>query len=270
MVIFNYICRPKILETLIYMTISLPIYISLTSIFKNQEILYNTLESILEQSKLPDKIYLFLSDESYLLDDGFKDKIITNKNLLQLLKNNLFEIKWVENQGPYRKLLPLLKEKWNEDCLIITIDDDTLYNMDFINNIVEDYYIHNCVINYRGFTPKMVSLKDFDYHNRTEIIHKYLYNFPTGKGGILYKPCFFHKTGDLIFNTDIYMNTCKTADDVWFYLLRILNNIECFLDNKTWLKKDLTTRYGLCFKFNSNNNNTIFLRNTLEKLGHLF
>jgi hypothetical protein len=246
---------------------NLPIYISLTTIFSRQDVLSKTLESIIEQTKLPDMIYLCLSEEPYLLDNGFKNRNISNSKLVNILEknNNIIKIKWVENTGPYRKLLPLLKDKWDENCLIITIDDDTIYNKDLIKNIVNDYYIYNCVINYRGFTPLFNNLNEFDYDKRKETINNYLYNFPTGKGGILYNPQFFHKTGDLIFNRNIYLDTCKTNDDIWFYLIRILNNVKCFLDSKSWLKKDLLHPDMLYTKYNMNTN-TIMLRNTLKTL----
>ena len=83
----------------------------------------------MKQTRLPDKICLYLSEEPYLLDDGFKDKKITNSELLKYINDNsIIDIKWVKNIGPYRKLLPLLKDKWDEDCIIITIDDDTIYD----------------------------------------------------------------------------------------------------------------------------------------------
>ena len=104
------------------------IYISLTSIFQNQNILLKTLKSIKEQTLKPNKCIIYLSEEPYLLDAGFKDKIINNELNILLKENELFEITWCENIGPYRKLLPLLKKKYEEDCLIITIDDDTEYH----------------------------------------------------------------------------------------------------------------------------------------------
>ena len=66
----------------------LPIYVSLTSIYKKQNELILTLNSILNQTLLPDKIYLNLSVEPFILDDGFKNKSITNKNLSELLNKN--------------------------------------------------------------------------------------------------------------------------------------------------------------------------------------
>ena len=239
----------------------IPIYISLTSIFKNQNILFMTLQSIMKQTTLPDKIFVYLSEKPYILDTGFANKVITNQQLLHFLEKNkeIIKINWVENQGSYRKLLPLLKEKWNEDCIIITIDDDTVYDNKLINRMVQDYYKHNCVINYRGFTPKINHLGEFNYLKRNKLINNHIYNFPTGKGGILYKPQFFHKTDNLIFSENIYMNICNKQDDIWFYIIRVKNGVLCYLDDIQYQTKDLTA-HGLYEQFNSkqNNNTKVF------------
>ena len=251
-----------------YQPINVPVYISLTSIFQNQDILLQTLQSVTSQTTTPDKIYLYLSEEPYLLDAGFENKIITNNQLLTFLKTNntLIEINWVKNTGPYRKLLPLLKDKWNEDCIIITIDDDTIYSDNLITNLVNDYDKQQCVIGYRGFTPKLDKFEDFDYNQRNELQNYSLYNFVTGKGSILYKPQFFHQTNNLIFNEQIYLNTCDKQDDIWFYIIRIMNNISCFIREVDWLKEDITS-YGLYSYFNAyNNNNTKAFQNTIQKI----
>jgi hypothetical protein len=249
---------------------TLPVYISLTSIFKNQDILLQTLQSIIKQTIQPDKIFLYLSEESYILDTGFTDKKITDSNLLKFINNNsIIDIKWVKNTGPYRKLLPLLKDKWEEDCIIITIDDDTVYDTHLIESLINDYNEQKCVIGYRAFTPLFDKLENFDYSKRDKLQHLSLYNFFTGKGGILYKPQFFHKTHDLIFNDKIYLDTCLTNDDIWFYIVRLLNNVKGYLGNIKWQEKDLT-RDGLFGNFNSkyDTNNKLF-KNTFEKLKEL-
>ena len=249
----------------------IPVYISLTSIFKNQSQLLETLVSITKQTYLPKKIFLYLSEEPYLLDTGFKDKKITNLELLNFLyKNkNFIELVWVNNEGSYRKLLPLLKKKWNEDCIIITIDDDTVYVENLIENLINDYNRHKCVTCYFGFTPKSSisgKVEDFNSRDRGSLINKHIYNFPMGKGGILYKPQFFHKTNELIFNKNFYIKICSKQDDLWFYMVRVLNNVECFLDTKKYMSKDLSN-IGLFHTYNSKNNaNTLSFKKLFEEL----
>lgn len=249
-----------------------PVYVSLTSIFKNQSKLLKTLVSITKQTYSPNKIFLYLSETPYILDSGFKKKKITNTKLSKFLKKKekKIEVKWVKNQGSYRKLIPILRKRWNEDCIIITIDDDTIYHNKLIENMINDYNEHKCVVSYRGFTPDFVQkggkICDFDYEKKDELIHKNIYNFVTGKGGILYKPVFFHKTGDLIFNKNFYTNICKKQDDLWFYILRIINNIECFIDTKEYMIKD-NSGNGLHKLFNSvENNNTLVFQNLVKTL----
>lgn len=251
-------------------TVKIPVYVSLTTIFKNQNALYETIQSILMQTRPPDKIFIYLSEEPYILDCGFIDKKITDDKLQNLINSTPnIELNWVKNIGSYRKLLPLLKEKWNEDCIIITFDDDTIYSKNLINNLINDYNTHKCVVGYSGFTPFFKELKDFNYLKRGLTNNLSLYNFLTGKGGILYKPEFFHKTEKLIFNEEIYLNTCDKQDDVWFYLIRILNKVKCYLAEKEWLSKNIITR-GLYDNFNSkNNNNTVAFRKTLNKLSEM-
>ena len=249
------------------------IIISLTSIFDNQEILLETLNNIKLQTITVDACYIFLSEEPFLLDKGFKNKIITNKNLENFLnENSFFKIRWVLNEGPYRKLIPILKEKWNDDCIIITIDDDTIYHNKLIENYLEDFKKYDCCINYRGFTFKYTNLNDINYEKRDKLKKLNLYNFFTGKGGVLYHPKFFKNTNDLIFNKEIYLNEFQTCDDIWFNFIRIINNINCYVDTKQYMLKDCTNQnFSLFFKYNDNKNtkNINKIINIFIEMGYL-
>ena len=95
------------------------IYVSLTSIQQKQKVLFKTLRSIRRQTLLPNRCFLYLSEEPYMLDKGFENKEVSDRINKFMSKNKRFEIKWCVNIGPYRKLLPLLHEKFNEDCLTL-------------------------------------------------------------------------------------------------------------------------------------------------------
>ena len=237
------------------------VYISLTSIFDNQDVLVKTLNSILDQTMLPDKIFVHLSVESYLKDVGFKDRKITNENLRGLFDKytSLIQVKWVSNIGPYRKLIPIIEEKimTNQNIIIITIDDDVEYNKDLIKNMVNSYVEHECVISCRTHAMYEMDLKNHKnilYQNISRcFIKKHLYNFHTGKGAVLY-PLYLFRDG-LILNGNMY-SLIPTTDDIWFNYCRILNNIECFSLNEDFdfLKKDNETIFALSINFNCGKN----------------
>ena len=174
------------------------------------------------------------------------------------------------------KLLPLLKEKWNEDCLILTIDDDIVYNKDIIKSCVNDYKKHKCCIAYRGFTPELknVTLSNLKYGRGSKQVSKHLYNFANSGVATVNHPSFYHKTGDLVFNLEYIKKYCETTDDIWYYLCRIVNNIETFLDLKKqkYLKFDnsMHKTTALCNNYNHiNNTNYKNLKNLANKFNEL-
>jgi hypothetical protein len=233
-----------------------PIYVSLTSIYQNQDKLYDTLLSIKNQSLKPSRIYVYLSKDPFLLDKGFANGI-TNKLLENELKNPIYKLKWTKNEGSYRKLIPILKEKWLENCIIITVDDDVIYDTNLVEKLYYDFLDKGCSIAYRGFMSKKIPSKyQYSLDRKGESLH--LYNFATGKGGILYCPHFFHKTGNSVFDSSLYLSDkYKTKDDVWFYLKRIENNIELFLGVTKWLKFDnSSSNESLSISYNSFKSNT--------------
>jgi hypothetical protein len=246
------------------------IYLSLTSIFNNQQQLCETLRSIQTQTLQPDCCYLYLSETSYLLDSGFPDRIL-NKELKNIIDNNNIQLCWTENIGPYRKLLPLLHSKQNEDCIIITIDDDTVYSKTFVQNYIDSYIKHNCVIAHRSHSLIINDIEHMSYMNRKTTKDQIsLYNFHTGKGGVLYHPKFFGKSMNHIFDSSIYNACCPYGDDIWFNFHRIINSVNCYIPEEQSYIKDNTTCCGLWNNINSKNDlNTISMRKTAQTLKHL-
>ena len=65
-------------------------------------------------------------------------------------------------------------------------------------------------------------------------------NIHVGRSGVLFHPSFFHKTGNLIFREDMYTTYCKTNDDIWFNLIRVCNNVKCYIKENKWYKGSFT------------------------------
>jgi len=250
------------------------IYVSVTSIHQHQRMLLQTLKSIKSQTLPPDQCFVYLSDEPYLLDIGFKDKNISDNDLKNFINenSNMFSVIWVKNTGPYRKLLNILHDKWDDNCAIITIDDDTVYHKDFIQDIITDYNKHQCCIGNRCWELVFDNIQRITYRHLFPTHPVNLFNFHTGKGGVLYQPEWFHKTEEIVFDESLYTSLCKTNDDIWFNFLRIANNIPCANGKRrdymtTDLSRGKGSEYALYKNYNSvDNANTKNIRATVNKL----
>ncbi|HYW71177.1 MAG TPA: hypothetical protein VE961_09090 [Pyrinomonadaceae bacterium] len=245
------------------------VYVSLTTIKQNETTVGETLQSLTAQTQLPDKCFIFLSEDPYLLDPGFTGGTI-DQRLSQFMKANpLFEPRWCLNTGPFRKLLPLLEEKFDEDCLIVTIDDDTVYAPTFLEKIVDDFRRYECCVGNWALTLRHSGeLRGLNYENFVRPIPRSLYNFHLGKGGVVYHPSFFKKTRAIMFDDELIKATCPTADDVWFNFMRIANGISCYSANAPFMTKDNTnTQTGLWWNFNAiNRTNSKYMRATIDLL----
>jgi hypothetical protein len=231
--------------------------VSLTSIVGNLGTLQPTLLSLLHQSHPPDEIRVYLSEEPYLKDSGFKDRVIPS--WLSLLPVRIY---WTENTGPYRKLLPVLKECWAEDVAIITVDDDTEYDSKLVETLVYAYASFKCVVACRCFY--MGNPLTAIYSGNARANPRDVGNFHTGKGAVLYHPSLFH--GTAIVSSREYFRLCPTNDDLWFNLWRMWNKVPCvFIGNYyNFMRADLTNpATALWHNFNSVGN-TPMLRATAE------
>ena len=120
----------KNLKIRISMT-SWPVRINnVATVFKT--LLNNTLKA--DSYELTLSIEEFPNKENDLPDD-----------LKELIKNNLICINWLKNDiRTFKKIIPIIKKYYPEEYLLIIVDDDILYNEDFIFNMVKN--IKNNVI----------------------------------------------------------------------------------------------------------------------------
>ena len=105
------------------------IYVSLTSIPLRIKNLNKSVESLLKQTKKPDKIFINLPKRY----KRFKEVI--NDDQIPKFNDNSVEIIRCEDYGPGTKLLGSL-DKLKKDSLIILADDDHIYE----NYMIEKFY----------------------------------------------------------------------------------------------------------------------------------
>ncbi|MBO5539820.1 MAG: hypothetical protein J5980_02620 [Muribaculaceae bacterium] len=204
----NYV-QPGISETPIFQNKKL--IVSLTTYGSRLNEVYLSIESIMNQSLKPNMIILWLSEQ-------FKNT--TLPITIQNLQKRGLVIMFCPDIKSYKKLIPTFKLYPND--IIITVDDDVIYNYDLIENLVSSYKLHpNCICANR---TRLITTKNgvfepysnWKYSNES-IISSHL--LPIGVGGVLYPPNCFH--GD-ITNEELFLQLCPTADDLWFKAMTIL------------------------------------------------
>lgn len=195
------------------------VVVSLTSYGKRIYDVYLAIESIMQGSIKPNRILLWLSEEEF-----------SNKVLPQTLQKQVergLEIRFCKDIKSYKKLIYTLKEFPN--ACTITIDDDLIYNFDLVENLVAAHKtvpnciwanrIHEMTYNENGSLKSYLQwyfMVNHDCRNKKNI-------FFTGVGGVLYPPNSLHKE---VFNDDVFLDICPTADDVWFNAMARLKGTE--------------------------------------------
>ncbi len=236
--------------------------VSLTTIDSRLPHLHRVIESLHQQEVPPKEIRLCISCEPYLLDKGISPD---DPHLKELQKFPLLKVKWVDNTGPYRKIVPLLQEHFSHhvatDELFVTVDDDTLYPPEFLRVLLETYQAHDCVVAFRGRAMVLEAAEIASYPSwGIGLDYPSMSNLPTGKDGVLYSTRFF--TRDFV-RLDDAIALAPTADDLWIKWqcglngvpAIVLNPIACTSDYKGFPVVDYSKEYrgnSLYSSYNAN------------------
>ena len=186
------------------------IIVSMTTWKARIDTVYETINSILNQTLLPKYIYLVLSTEE------FPDKEIPQN--LKEVDSDIFKIVWVEkNTKTMKKVFPIL-DLVDDNDLIINVDDDVLFEKDFIECRIKDYIKYGCKYSISGHVdefnygtffsgcgslmPKH-ALNGYKKFLTDDIIKLYeddwVYTYLHLLNGESYKPCSKYNTKELIF-----------------------------------------------------------------------
>lgn len=195
------------------------ISVNLTTTSERLELCRVALTSLLMQSKIPDKINLWVSRDLYLSDKGIADDEIVNRLVMSLPETNrhLIKIRWTPNTGPYRKLIPALREAGPED-LIVTADDDIFYGENWLASLMSEHEENQGMvvagrvrrIRY-GILGAKTSYMHWGLISESSVLSKdYIVTF--GGGVVLTKAMFREQD---IYD-DRFIDIAPRADDLWY------------------------------------------------------
>jgi len=191
------------------------IIVSLTTYDRRLSEVYLAIESIMQQTLKPNRIILWLGNE------------LKNTNIPLVLKNQQkrgLEIRYWKDIRSYKKLIPTLLAF--PSSVIITVDDDYLYDYALVENLVSGYIenpelIHCVWLRQMKLLHSNVLEKYRKWRSADDFFPVSPQNFSIGAGGVLYPPgCFSEE----VFNEEVFLDICKYADDVWFKAMALLNN----------------------------------------------
>ena len=192
-----------------------PVVVSLTSYEERFDDLVISLYSLLNQTIKPDRIILWLSDEF----EGVND---LPYEITRFIKNGL-EIRFVKDIKSYTKAVYAFKEFPN--AIVVTADDDIYYPKNWLEKLYHSYITHPQDIQvHRAHRVKLkegviAPYESWDKHIEEESAR--YDNFLTGVGGVLYPPGCFSKE---VLREDIFLKEAPTADDIWFWVMALINN----------------------------------------------
>lgn len=199
------------------------VFVSVTTTKARLGIFFYSLQSLKNQNYDNFRITVNLSKDPYLLDDGIDE-------VPDWMSGENVQVNFVNNTGPYRKLIPLI-EQVDDDDLVVTVDDDVLYSENWLTRMV-------CVANEHSNSVICGGARRI----RKNVLGRYM-NYskwslcpgqdtamdllPIGVYGVAYR----RRLLDLDFLTDAsHVTHAPTADDVWFRLASIRKNTTVHVD----------------------------------------
>jgi hypothetical protein len=197
---------------------NLDFIVSLASYKKRIQTLHICLSSLFSQTLQPRKVLLYL-DETVDLN--------TLPNSITAFISKGLEICQVSSELKSHNKYFYAFSKYKND-IIITVDDDVVYNHDLFYNLIKSYIRFPNAI-----SASRVHYITFDEHHKIRPYQnwKFEYNqlltpsmrlFATGVGGILYPPQIMPK-GTL--NASRIIDLSLDADDIWLKFMQIKMNI---------------------------------------------
>jgi len=206
------------------------IIVSLTTIPPRFKYLDITINSILFQTIVPDKIIIHIPK--------IYNNYLNNYELPKFLDSRIIINNEVKDYGPATKLLGLnnheLYNNMSDDDIIIIVDDDRIYNENLIKNMLFFENKHkNKVLTIAGWDIEKITNNKYVINNKKqprgiEFIKDGYIDILGGCCGFLInkKICPFNNTEIFNLNKD---DDKYYVDDIWISGFLTLNNIDIYL-----------------------------------------
>ena len=199
------------------------VIVSLTSYPARINTVNQTIKSLLEQSVLPEKIVLYVSEEKF----SHKEKDLPEELVTLCAENSIFEIHFIpKDLGPHTKYFYAMQE-YPENPIIV-VDDDIIYDKGLVERLVESYRTYpNCISSMRVNRILFKENGELRTYQSWRLNDAMLLDQPSyqllhlGVGGSLYPP---HSIPSEAFDEQAIMDTCLKADDLWLKAWATYNN----------------------------------------------
>ncbi len=126
------------------------IYVTLTTIPERLKNLNKSVDSLLKQSKKPDKIFINIPHKYKRFDEIINDRDIPK------FEDSRIEITRSEDYGPGTKLLGSIK-KFEKNSLVILVDDDNVY----AEHMIESFFHYYSIAPENAYSFYVHPLKNF-------------------------------------------------------------------------------------------------------------
>lgn len=216
-----------------------PVVVALTSYPARIATAHQSIRSLFGQSRLPDKIVLYLAEQDFPNREADLPEPLTS----MLWRD--FEIHWVPRDLKSHKKYYWAFEEFS-DCLVVTVDDDLIYRRTMLAELVEAHAVHpKAVIASRAHLMTFYDdgeLKPYDeWISFAAMEHPALVgtlsmrHFATTGAGTLFVPEILP---ELVHNVSIIEECCLYADDLWLKVVEAAAGIPVVV---------ATTEQGLVF-----------------------
>ena len=202
--------------------VSRRLIVSLTTYPKRIGLIPQVLESLYEQTRMPDEIVLWLAPEQF----PEREKELPER-LVELSEQGKLTIRWCDDLKAHKKYFFAMQE-YPED-LIVTVDDDLTYSPDTLAVLYNSYLLYPDAVSTvrahlmvldenRQILPYLSWIQETD-----ACIHEpSMQLMATGGAGVLYPPHLFRKE---FFDQQAIMENSPYADDLWLKAMQLASEV---------------------------------------------